>query len=356
MELDIKSANNKKTGRLWRLLRPLAFSFDAEQMHESAIWLLKLKSWLLEGTKPAQMPAFYSLKKDLMGLHFKNPIGLAAGFDVDALCLPALEELGFGFIEVGGVTEHAQLGNPKPRIFRLPKDNAIINRLNFYNAGANRLRTRLADLRNKKRIEVPIGINLGKSNHSSLEEVPREYARTFQIVSEVADYITINISCPNTEGLQRYQTAESLGLLLDRVCNVNENLAKKLPLLLKLGPDLSNEEAIACAEIAVDYRLAGLIISNTTHKRNGLITSVDYGKGGLSGQPLFERSTQLLRCVAKDYGGRLVLIGSGGIMDGGCALAKLHAGASLLQVYTGLIYGGPDFVWELLQYLEHSST
>lgn len=341
----------KRSGQWWRALRHLLFSFDAEHMHEAAILFLKLKSWLIEGTRPKFIKDYTNLKIEAMGLSFKNPVGLAAGFDVDGECIPALEELGFGFIEVGGITEHAQPGNPKPRIFRLPEDNAIINRLNFYNKGAERLKKNLSRLREKDRIKIPIGINLGKSKDYSLDEVPKEYARTFSIICDVADYVTINISCPNTEGLARYQTEQSLGQLLDSVCNVNENLSKKVPLLLKLGPDLGNEEAVACAEIALDYRLAGLVISNTTQKRTGLSTTVDYGPGGLSGQPLFERSTQLLRCVAKDYGGRLTLVGSGGIMDGSSALAKLNAGADLLQVYTGLIYGGPGFVDEVLEHL-----
>lgn len=351
MELEYNDTNEKKSGGLWRFIRPLAFSFDAEHMHDTAIFLLRLKSWFKRFYKE-QEACESSLEKKILGLSFKNPIGLAAGFDINGECIPALMDLGFGFIEVGGVTEFRQPGNAKPRIFRLPQDKAIIHRINFCNKGAVRLGKRLERLRSLMRIDIPIGINLGKSSASSLEEAPREYARTFTIVCEVADYITINISCPGTEGLQRYQTTQSLGSLLDSVCNVNERLFKKVPLFLKLGPDLSNEEAIACAEIALDYRLAGLVISNATKKRTGLNSVNDYGAGGLSGQPLFERSTQLLRCVAKDYGGRLVLIGSGGIMDGSCALAKINAGADLLQVYTGLIYGGPNFVHELLEYLE----
>lgn len=339
--------------KLWKIMRKLAFSFDAEHMHELAISLLKIRSLFIkkdiESSSIARDP---SLKKQVMGISFKNPIGLAAGFDVDGECLPALSALGFGFIEVGGITEQPQAGNPKPRIFRLPEDTAIINRLNFYNKGADNLRKNILKYRKNNQIFVPVGINLGKSNSSSLDDVPCEYLRTFKKIYDVADYVTINVSCPNSEGLSRYQTAHSLGVLLDTVCNYNETLTKKVPLLLKLGPDLTNEEAMACAEIAVDYRLAGLVISNTTTKRMGLSTAQDFGPGGLSGQPLFESSTQLLRCVAKDYGDRLVLIGSGGITDGVKALEKFNAGADLLQVYTGFIYAGPNFVINLLQYLK----
>lgn len=344
---DIKSKDWQ-----WLILRKLAFQFDAEHMHEFAVKLLQLQSLCITKDLPptsiARDPVF---SKAAFGLNFPNPVGLAAGFDVDAECLPALQNLGFGFIEVGGITEFAQPGNSKPRIFRLARDMAIINRLNFYNKGVQRLRKRLVKLREQQRLFVPIGVNLGKSNFSSIEKVPEEYLRTFREVSDVADYVTINVSCPNTAGLSRYQTTDSLGALLDTVCNYNEKLSKPVPLLLKLGPDLTNEEAIACAETALDYRLKGLVISNTTTRRNGLSETVDYGPGGMSGKPLFERSTQLLRCVAKDYGNKLSLIGSGGIMGGSEALAKLNAGADLLQVYTGFIYGGPSFVKHVLEYL-----
>lgn len=338
----------------WRIVRRIAFSFDAERMHETAIRFLKIRSLFSANDLGNDSIARHaSFKRNLMGLEFPNPIGLAAGFDVDADCLPALQDFGFGFIEVGGITEHPHAGNKRPRIFRLPKDKALINRLNFYNKGATHLRRRIADLREKNRLFIPIGVNLGKAKSSSLDDVPSEYARTFKEIHDVADYVTINVSCPNSQGLKKYQTMESLDLLLNSVANVNHALRRPLPLLLKLGPDLHNEEAIACSETALKYRLAGLIVSNTTVRRNGLVTTNNFGPGGLSGQPLFERSTQLLRCVAKDYGDKLILVGSGGIMDGSNALAKLNAGANLLQVYTGFIYGGPSFIWQLLHYLQH---
>lgn len=352
--IDNKNDDTRSTNSdgYWPLIRKVAFSFDAEHMHELAIVLLRLRSiFINKDLHERSIARNFAFRNNQMGLSFRNPVGLAAGFDVDGDCLPALQHLGFGFIELGGITEKPQPGNEKPRIFRLPDDQALINRLNFYNKGALRLRRKLFELREQGRIFVPVGVNLGKSNFSPLDEVPAEYLRTFKMVHEVADYVTINISCPNTEGLSRFQTANSLGRLLDTVCNFNENLKNPVPLLLKLGPDLSNEEAVACAEIAIDYKLSGLVISNTTKKRAGLNTGVDYGPGGLSGRPLFERSTQLLRCIAKDYGKKLTLMGCGGIMDGASALAKLNAGADLLQVYTGFVYGGPAFVKRLLHYL-----
>jgi len=347
-ELDFSNiAENKKQGRLWHLCRRLAFNFDAESVHELTILLFKIKSLWAANSLPAQDP---SLIKEIMGLRFPNPIGLAPGFDINADCLPALQALGFGFIEVGGITEKAQNGSAKPRIFRLPEDRALINRLNFCNLGVENLKKKLLYWRNKNLIQIPIGVNLGTSS-LGLEPEPKQYANSFKHIWDVVDYVTINISCANGERPSMLQTARSLGSSLDAICNINENLAIRIPLLLKLGPDLSNEEAVACAEIALDYRLAGLVISNTTAKRNGLLSQHDFGTGGLSGQPLFERSTQLLRCIAKDYGGRLTLIGSGGIMDGQSALAKLNAGADLLQIYSALVYGGPAFVKLLLNYL-----
>lgn len=349
---NLENINSNIDDWRWRMAKKLAFAFDAERMHELAIFLLKKISQLRISNLFSKDIAFDPLlRREFMGLKFPNPVGLAAGFDVDGECITALQALGFGFIEVGGITLLPQSGNPKPRIFRIPHEKAIINRLNFYNKGVYNLRKNLSYFRNRHKISVPIGINLGKSNTSLLEDVPNEYVKTFKEIYDVADYVTINVSCPNTQGLGKYQTAHSLAKLLDALCNFNETLSKRVPLLLKLGPDLTNEEAVASAEIALDYRLAGLVISNTTIKRSELISSIDYGPGGLSGQPLFDASTQLLRCVAKDYGKNLVCIGAGGIMDGAKALEKFNAGAHLLQVYTGFIYGGPNFINHLLYYI-----
>jgi dihydroorotate dehydrogenase len=335
-ELDFNGlTENEKQGRLWHIFRRLAFNFDAESVHELTLLILKIKSLFSENYKPVQQP---NLMKDLMGLRFLNPIGLAPGYDINAECLPALQALGFGFIEVGGVTEHAQEGSERPRIFCFPEDRALINRLNFSNKGVKNLRRKLSYLRDKNSIHIPIGANLGKSN-LALGQEPEHDANCFRHLADVIDYVTINISCVST------QKPSDIRRTLDALCSINENLTLKIPVLLKLGPDLTNDEAVACAEIALDYCLAGLVISNTTAKHKNL------GAGGLSGQPLFERSTHLLRCVAKDYGTRLTLVGSGGIMDGQSALAKLNAGADLLQVYSGLVYGGFGFVKLLLNYL-----
>jgi dihydroorotate dehydrogenase len=339
---------DKKSTLLWRFGRSLAFNFDAEAMHEMAIHMLKIKSTWGFNTIPSYDK---NLAKNIFDLDFAHPIGLAAGFDVDGECVPALSALGFSFIEVGGITKEAQAGNARPRIFRLPKDQALINRLNFYNKGAANLKKNISNWRNKGLIKVPLGVNLGKSSLTSLDTIAEEYTKLFLQIADIADYVTINISCPNTHNLTTLQTTNNLCSLLHSLANANEKRPKKIPLLLKLGPDLSTEEAMACAAQAGDFGLAGLIISNTTTKRDGLLSAEKYIQGGLSGKPLFERSTELLRFVAQDYAGKLVLVGSGGIMDGASALAKLHAGADLLQVYSGFIYGGPNFVFDLLKYL-----
>ncbi len=335
----------------WRYLRPILFSLDAELMHESAINLLKMYSRIRTKNNFLYNDSELNLSARAMGLSFKNPIGLAAGFDVNGDCLPALEYLGFGFIEVGGVTENAQPGNARPRIFRLPKDRGLINRLNFDNKGIFYLRKNLERAR-RRPITVPIGVNLGKSNFSGIDDVPKEYVRVFSIIHDVADYITMNISCPNSEGLGVYQNSNYLRVLLDNICGYNEMLSRKVPILLKLGPDLSDEAGISAARIAHEYGLSGLVVSNTTKQRPFLTTTEDFGAGGLSGQPLFARSTELLEVIAKEFSTKLTLIGSGGIMDGPSAVAKLKARAHLLQVYTGFIYGGPRFVETILKYVK----
>jgi dihydroorotate dehydrogenase len=340
--------------QLWPLFRQVLFKFDPELMHECAIKFLSLTSSFLAKDQVisplARDPIF---RRTLLGLNFPNPVGLAAGFDVDGACLPALQYLGFGFVEVGGITMLPQPGNlHRPRIIRLPRDEAMINQLNFDNGGAKKLKRNLAKWRNKGVLTIPIGINLGKSNFSELADLPTEYAATFQFISDVADYITINISCPNTPGLSCFQSAINLKPLLDAVCNVNEMAAKKVPILLKLGPDLTNEEALAVAQSAVEYGLSGLVVSNTSKKREGLKNPCSILEGGLSGRPLFERSTEMLRCLSAGYGHKLLLIGSGGIADESLAVAKYRAGARLLQIYTGLIYQGPKFPIKLLENLK----
>jgi dihydroorotate dehydrogenase len=335
---------------LWRLLRPLAFRLDPERAHHLTLGLLERWSarfsGALGGTDIARLPL---LARERMGLRFPNPIGLAAGLDKNAVAVPAWQALGFGFIEVGTITALAQPGNPQPRLFRLPADGALINRMGFNNAGAEAAARRLERLRERAILQVPLGVNLGKSKVTPAEEAALDYRRSFEWVGQLADYVVVNISSPNTPGLRDLQRVEEVIRIIDAIQGPNQRLAQPRPLLVKLAPDLADEDAIACAQAALDAGCAGLILTNTSIRFEGLVSSTAGLSGGLSGRPILERSTELLRLVRQTLGPAPVLIGVGGIMDPAGAAAKLAAGADLIQVYTGLIYGGPGFVRRLLR-------
>lgn len=335
---------------LWRLLRPLAFRLDPERAHDLTLGLLERWSARFNGalgaTDIARSPL---LARERMGLRFPNPIGLAAGLDKNAVAVPAWQALGFGFIEVGTITALAQPGNPQPRLFRLPADGALINRMGFNNAGAESAARRLERLRERAILQVPLGVNLGKSKVTPAEEAALDYRRSFEWVGQLADYVVVNISSPNTPGLRDLQRVEEVIRIIDAIQGPNQRLAQPRPLLVKLAPDLADEDAIACAQAALDAGCAGLILTNTSIRFEGLVSPTASLSGGLSGRPILERSTELLRLVRQTLGPTPVLIGVGGIMDPVGAAAKLAAGADLIQVYTGLIYGGPGFVRRLLR-------
>lgn len=344
-------SEQRNSAPLWPLMKKVLFRFDPELMHESAVHFLKLSSYLIKRGQLinplAKDPRFC---RTFFGCTFRNPVGLAAGFDVNAECLPALQYLGFGYIEVGGITMSPQPGNlHRPRIFRLPKEEALINQLNFYNKGVHTLRKNLMGLKDKGVLQIPIGINLGKSNFSELEQLPSEYRALFKSIKDVADYVTINISCPNTPGLSRFQSKENLDRLLSEVCEENAAQKKKTPILLKLSPDLTIDDATSCAETAIAFQLQGLVLTNTTLDRPIPIKSYGIEKGGLSGRPLKELSTKLLQSLSEQYKGRLVLMGVGGIMDSHDAHEKFLAGADLIQIYTGFVYQGWKFPIKLLE-------
>ena len=284
-----------------------------------------------------------------MGLHFPNPLGLAAGLDKEARAVPAWQALGFGFVEVGTVTALPQPGNPRPRLFRLPADQAIVNRMGFNNGGAEAMAVTLQRLRARGCLEVPLGVNLGKSKVTPVEQAPEDYRISFQHLGELADYVVVNISSPNTPGLRDLQRIDEVRRIVDAIQGPNQRLLQPRPLLLKLAPDLSDEDAIGCAQAAMDEGCAGLILTNTTIRFEGLTSPTEGLSGGLSGQPLFGRSTELLRRVRDALGSEAVLIGVGGIMGVEHARAKLAAGADLIQVYSGLIYGGPGLPRRLLR-------
>ncbi len=338
---------------LWGLIRPLAFRLDPELTHRLALGLLARWSQVFDGRPPAgDLSRQPWLGRRIMGLDFPNPVGLAAGLDKECEAVPAWQRMGFGFVEVGTVTALAQPGNPRPRLFRLPKDRAIVNRMGFNNGGAQSMGARLERLRARGLLQVPLGVNLGKSKVTPPERAADDYRASFERLGELADYVVVNISSPNTPGLRDLQTVDEVRRIVSAIQVPNQALSKPRPLLVKLAPDLADSDAVDCARAALDAGCTGLILTNTTIRFEGLATPTEGLSGGLSGRPLFARSTALLRQVRDALGPGPVLIGVGGIMDPEGARAKLAAGADLIQVYTGLIYGGPGWVREILRGLE----
>jgi dihydroorotate dehydrogenase len=341
---------NEESPDLWGLLRPLIFRLDPELAHRLTLALLGRWSRVFDGRLPDRDPARRpDLAPRLMGLEFPNPIGLAAGLDKEAQAVPAWQRLGFGFIEVGTVTARPQPGNPRPRLFRLPADQAIVNRMGFNNAGAAAMQVQLERLRARGLPRVPLGVNLGKSKVTPAEQAAADYRESFERLGALADYVVVNLSSPNTEGLRALQTVTEVRRIVAAIQGPNQRLANPRPLLLKLAPDLTDGDAIDCARAALDAGCAGLVLTNTSIDFAGLTSPTASLSGGLSGRPLFARSTQLLQTVRTALGAGPVLIGVGGIMDAADARAKLAAGADLVQVYTGLIYGGPRWVRSLLR-------
>jgi dihydroorotate dehydrogenase len=286
------------------------------------------------------------LRVRALGLDFASPIGLAAGFDKNATAYEALAALGFGHIEVGTVTAQAQPGNAKPRLFRLPADRALINRMGFNNLGANVVKTHLTQKRS-----VPIGVNIGKTKVVPEAEAVADYVTSARLLAPLADYMVVNVSSPNTPGLRALQAVELLRPLLTAVKAELSAEAVRRPLLVKIAPDLSDEDIDAIADLALDIGLDGIIATNTTISRAGLRTPPARveacGAGGLSGAVLKARSLQVLERLKRRVGTRLVLISVGGIETAEDAWARLRAGASLVQIYTGFVYSGPLTVWSM---------
>jgi dihydroorotate dehydrogenase len=328
-----------------RFVRPLLFSLDPETAHRVTIELLRgashfdLALRVLRFFRPPSKP------KTLFSLTFPNPIGLAAGLDKNGVALPAWAALGFGFIEIGTVTAKAQLGNPEPRIFRLPKQRALINRLGFNNDGADAIAERLHKLRESERWPgVPVGINIGKSRATPLEQAADDYLYSFRLLRDFADYITLNVSSPNTPGLRELQEPQKLAELL-RAIN-NEPVAATKPVLIKISPDLSPIELEAILSVCGENGVAGIIATNTTLDHSSVPPELDE-EGGLSGTPLREKATALVRdIVAKSA---IPVIASGGICDAESAGGKFQAGAQLIQLYTGLVYRGPQLLREIME-------
>ena len=330
-----------------RLVRPLLFSLDAETAHHLTIELLQRASHFDPALRALRSLQPSSKPKTLFGLTFPNPIGLAAGLDKNGVALPAWAALGFGFIEIGTVTAKAQPGNPKPRIFRLPEQQALINRLGFNNDGADAIAHRLAALRNSRRWPaVPVGINIGKSRATPLEQATDDYLYSVRMLRDFADYMTLNISSPNTPGLRELQEPEKLSELLCAVSNEAGTAPK--PLVVKLSPDLSGAELKAILVVCEENGVSGIIATNTTLDHSSIPPRLDQA-GGLSGAPLRDKSTALVREIAARS--TIPVIASGGILDAESAREKFQAGAQLIQLYTGLVYRGPELLREIMDRL-----
>jgi dihydroorotate dehydrogenase len=326
------------------LVRPVLFSLSAEAAHNVAIRTLRAASSSpaalrqLGRFKPPPKPA------TVFGLTFPNPVGLAAGFDKNGVAIPAWAALGFGFVEVGTVTAKPQPGNPKPRIFRYPEQLALINRLGFNNDGADAVAARLRALRESGGWPaIPVGINLGKSKVTPLEQAVDDYLYSFRLLAPLADYVVLNVSSPNTPGLRSLQERDALQQLLAAVLRENESLRQ--PILVKIAPDLSPADLDQIIATAEQNGVAGLIATNTTLDHSAIPDSLDQ-TGGLSGRPLFAKSTEFVRAIRARS--QLPIIASGGIFDAATAQEKLAAGADLLQVYTGYVYRGPSLLREIV--------
>lgn len=293
------------------------------------------------------------LEQNLFGLNFANPVGLAAGFDKDGIAANIWSSFGFGFAELGTVTYQAQLGNPLPRLFRLPLDQAVLNRMGFNNEGAAAMAARLTQEKQNTTFPVPWGINLGKSKITPLEDAAQDYLQSFRLLKNLGDYFVVNVSSPNTPGLRSLQDAAMLSQILDVL--QTENTAQK-PIFVKIAPDLEFSAIAEIVTLAQTYKLAGIIATNTTISREGLKTQIieTTGKspqqeaGGISGAPLRHRSTEVIRFIWQQTQGQIPIIGVGGIFSAEDAWEKITAGASLIQVYTGWVYEGPLMVRRIL--------
>lgn len=341
---------------MYGVLRRWLFRADPEWAHDRTLDLLavagKTRFGRLLIRRLFPVPAV-GQRVQVMGLEFGNPIGVAAGFDKDGRAMWGLASLGFGHLELGTVTPKPQIGNPRPRVFRLPEDEALINRMGFPNAGAEALARRLAGRRPSG---VVIGVNIGKGVDTPLDRAADDYRVLLRRFYGLADYLAVNVSSPNTLGLRRLQASDMLQSLLRTLAEERRALADRagrhLPLLVKLAPDLSDRELEEAVGAVADAGLEGVIATNTTLDRGDLRSRARGEVGGLSGAPLRRRSTEVVRRVAQWSRGRLVIVGVGGIHSAQDAQEKLEAGASLIQVYTGLVYRGPGLVREILDGLE----
>ncbi len=339
------------------LIRPLVFAAthpNPEMAHHAALTVLAALSRaplllsLVQRTHPAPDPR---LARTIGGVRFPNPVGLAAGYDKDGVALPALAALGFGHIEVGTVTWHAQAGNPPPRLFRLPRSQALINRMGFNNAGACALR---GQLQATPPLAIPLGISIGKSRRTPLAAALADYRASFLTLAPYADYVAVNVSSPNTPGLRRLQAREQLEQLLHTLHSEARRIAtpqrRPVPLFVKVAPDLTDADLLELLEVCMQAGVAAIIATNTTLHRPHLHPTDQHRAGeagGLSGAPLTLRAREVVRFIVRETGGQLPVIGVGGILTADDALRLFEVGATLVQLYTGLVYAGPALVGQI---------
>lgn len=333
-------------------LRPLLFLFDPESVHHFTFWIIRLLN-KIPGI-PAILRSVYcienkKLERIFFGVRFPNPVGLAAGFDKDALATDALANFGFGFIEIGTLTPRAQPGNDRPRLFRVKEDQGIINRMGFNNQGVSAAAIRLA----KRKSSIIIGGNIGKNKVTPNESAFEDYKYCWEVLDPLVDYFVVNVSSPNTPGLRELQDKEPLRNLLTSMKNLSLNSEKPKPILLKIAPDLTQEQLTDIVEILKSTHTDGVIATNTTIDRANLKADLNeiakIGAGGLSGAPLKDRSNDVIRFLRKNLGPDYPIIGVGGVMSAQDALEKFKCGANLIQIYTGFIYEGPVLIKKILK-------
>lgn len=336
-----------------KVVRPVFFRLGPERAHEYGRNFLQTLSWVQPLCRLlARCNQHAGEPLELAGLTFPNRIGLAAGMDKDAEFVPAAAALGFGHVEVGTVTPKPQPGNPQPRLFRYPEYEAVVNRMGFNNHGMEAMAKRLRRLPDPGRRTCPVGVNIGKNKNTALEDAASDYFTCFERLADLADYFTVNVSSPNTEGLRELQEKKRLLEILkglqERNCSRGEGIR---PIFLKIAPDLGFHQIGEILEVIAESGVTGLVATNTTIGREGLPAGKEYERGGLSGKPLQRRSTDIVRFISRETRGRLPLIGVGGIYDSASAAEKLDAGAHLVQLYTGWIYRGPFFARTLAKSL-----
>ena len=337
------------------IIRPILFQFDPERVHHWVFfWIRLFQNIPLLGSLQKKLFSYDkpTLEREVFGLKFPNPIGLAAGFDKDAIAIDALANYGFGFIEIGTITPKPQDGNQKKRLFRLKKDKAIINRMGFNNKGVEEAIKNLK----KRKSKIIIGGNIGKNKVTPNAEAVSDYLQSFKALFDSVDYFVVNVSSPNTPNLRELQEKEPLTNLLKALQEKNNSKDKRKPILLKIAPDLTDEQLLDIIDIVVETKIDGVIATNTTIERKDLVEPINriekIGNGGLSGKPLTERSTEVIRFLAQKSNKAFPIIGVGGIHSPKDAKEKLEAGADLIQVFTGFIYEGPRLVKRILKELE----